>query len=112
MPPGSAQAAGSNAAAVARPLLQALQQTMERFAADGLPLTGVVGVPSLHMLLDPSAAFAAAFGGGGGAAPHPPAAASAGDDRGVDGAQPCSAWLVARGLRGRFLQLNRMQHDE
>lgn len=54
---------GRGAASVARPLFKCLQQQVHRFAADGLPLTGVVSSPSFHQLLDPSAALRAAFEG-------------------------------------------------
>ncbi|GBF98489.1 hypothetical protein Rsub_11699 [Raphidocelis subcapitata] len=59
-------AGAGGAAAVARPLLRALRQQVARFEAEGLPLTGVVGAPGLHLLLDPAAALHAAFEGGGG----------------------------------------------
>lgn len=53
--------------AVARSLLTGLQAHAARFAADGLPLTGVVGAPAMHLLLDSGRALAAACDGNGSA---------------------------------------------
>ena len=55
--------AAANAAAVSRSLLQSLQQHAARFAAEGVPLTGAVGAPALHLLLDGDAALRAACSG-------------------------------------------------
>jgi hypothetical protein len=67
MPARGAAAVGA-ASAVARPLFKGLQQQVARFAADGLPLTGVVGLPALHLLLDPGIALRGAFRPGDGIA--------------------------------------------
>lgn len=57
---GGSAAAGAVTAALAA----GLRSQAARFAADGLPLTGVVGAPHLRWLLDPVAALTARCDGG------------------------------------------------
>lgn len=59
-------ASSSAGAAAAGALLQGLRQQFARFAADGLPLAGVVGAaPRLRSVLDLEAALTAGLDGGG-----------------------------------------------
>lgn len=82
-------APGSAAAALRASLLP----LAARFASDGLPLTGVVGAPGLHLLLDAAPALAAALGGGA-ATSSPGGGASGGLDGAWHASARCGVWFT------------------
>jgi hypothetical protein len=79
---------GAAAGAVTAALAAGLRSQAARFAADGLPLTGVVGAPHLRWLLDPVAALTARCDGG-----------AAGDAEGAGGVMWCVRVVCALFLR-------------